>query len=120
MKKTVKALWAVYAAALCFGFFQTTAAVSALLGLSEGQYVFFEWRTAGGICVSHHFAGEAFWGAEKNRAALREEKGQDARTAQGRRQAGGCLYGSVLSYGCFTGGAYHPYPGGRPAYGAAF
>lgn len=40
MKKTVKALWAVYAAALCFGFFQTTAAVSALLGLSEGQYVF--------------------------------------------------------------------------------
>lgn len=40
MKKTVKALWTVYAAALCFGFFQTTAAVSALLGLSEGQYVF--------------------------------------------------------------------------------
>lgn len=40
MNKTVKALWTVYAAALCFGFFQTTAAVSALLGLSEGQYVF--------------------------------------------------------------------------------
>lgn len=40
MNKTVKAIWTVYAAALCFGFFQTTAAVSALLGLSEGQYVF--------------------------------------------------------------------------------
>ncbi len=52
MKKMVKALWAVYAAALCFGFFQTTAAVSALLGLSEGQYVFLN----GGL-----LAGFVFW-----------------------------------------------------------
>lgn len=39
MKRTGKALWMIYAVVLCFCFFQTTAAISALLGFSQGQYV---------------------------------------------------------------------------------
>ena len=51
MKRTGKALWLIYAVVLCFGFFQTTAKVSALSGFSEGQYVLLNGGMLAGLAL---------------------------------------------------------------------
>lgn len=98
MNKTVKALWTVYAAALCFGFFQTTAAVSALLGLSEGQYVFLNGGLLAGFVLLIILPVKLFWAQRKNgRRPGKKKNRMHGRRRGGVRPAAACTAAFCLT-----------------------
>ena len=95
MKRTGKALWLIYAVVLCFGFFQTTAKVSALSGFSEGHYVLLNGGMLAGLALfvvlpaKLILRGKRRYGVPKIR--------QDARAAQGRRLPAAVCTTGILS-----------------------
>lgn len=84
MKKMVKALWMAYAAVLCFCFFAAAAAVSALLGLSEGQYVFLNGGLLAGFVLLVVLPLRLFLARRKTGGRTGSKKGR----MHGRRRGG--------------------------------
>lgn len=86
MKRTGKALWLIYAVVLCFGFFQTTAKVSALSGFSEGQYVLLNGGLLAGLALFVVLPAKLI--AARKKTGRRP--GKKAGRMHGRRRGGVC------------------------------
>lgn len=95
MKRAKKTLWLIYAVVLCFAFFRTAAAVSVLLGFSEGQYILLNGAAFAILVLFVVFPLKLFSArknpeqdAEKERKHDRKEDPLSNKKMHGRRRGG--------------------------------